>query len=514
MDLSKLSTDDLMALRDGDLSRVSTPTLKMLRGGDAPAAPQKADPTEGVGRPEALMIAAGRTTDRVLDGITQLYLKAKGDDKALGGLAQNVKSGDAPYAALREKFPFVTGLGEALPMLVAPVGGGTAGAMIGRSALAAAAPEALSYGSGEERLKRAGVAGVSGAIGGAAGLAATRLLKPAGTAVQGVSDDALAAAQRIGFKPTPGQVTGNPAMQNFENYLSQTIGSSGRMLRHNQANEMALNRAGARAMGATADDLGEGVMAGAKGRMAQEFERLQQITGPDMARPEFMQALIKIDSANVARGPYASGKIAEQIDKALDLAAMGKISGKAYKEIHTELASASTAAFRGGDATLGQSLKSIREALDDAAKASLGHADQKAWDTVRRQWEAYKVLVKGNVIESGNVSAPRVASKLRNDPRFRTGELSGELADIARVGEAFKGVQNPKSGQLAKEQINTLFGALRAGGDAVAGAAYMSRPMQAYLTNGLPIGQNSRYLLNRGGGLLGAPAGAVWLGAE
>jgi hypothetical protein len=463
---------------------------------------------------DSAMIGAGKTTTRIGQGLRQMYHGAMGNDKELAALKSEVDEENRLYDPLQKARPIATGVGEALPMLAVPVGGAGAGAMIGRGALAAAAPEALSYGSLKDRAKRAGVAGAGGALGGAVGLGVTRMLKPAGTAVQGVSDDALAAAERIGYKPTAGQVTGNRGLQQFENYLASSIGSGGRMARHAQGNQTAINRAASKAMGETADDLGEGVMGAAKARIGQEFERLQQITGPDMARPEFMQALIAVDASNVARGPYASAKIAQEVDKALDLAALGKISGKAYKEIHTELAGASTAAFKGGDATLGQAIKTIRESMDDAAKASLSGADQKAWDTVRRQWEAYKVLVKGNVAEAGDVSAARVASKLRGDPRFRTGQLSGELADVARVGEAFKGVQNPNSGQLSKDQINTLFGALRAGGDATAAAAYMSRPMQGYLTNGLPVGPNSRYMLSRGGGLLGVPGAFGYLGAE
>lgn len=478
-----------------------------------PTEVNKPSPADGVSRLQALAIAAGKKTDSILDGLTQMYLGAGGEGSALAALKQSVQQKEATYKPLREKYPFVTGVGEAVPSLAVPVTGGPA-AVVGTSALAAALPEALSYGSVEERLKRAGIAGTGGALGAMGGMFLGRLIKPAGKSAQ-VADDALAAAERIGFKPSAGQVTQNPALQNFENYLSRSVGSSDRMLGRAQANQTALNRAAAKAVGETADNVGEGVLGAASKNLGREFERLQQITGPDMARPEFMQALIKVDSANVAKGPYASARIAQEVDKALELATQGKISGSAYQEIRSELSSAASSAFKSGDSTVGQAIKTIREAMDDAAKASLGSADQKAWDVVRKQWEAYKVLVKGNVAEAGNVSAARVASKLRvNDPRFRTGQLSGELADIARVGEAFKGVQNPNSGQLARPQIDTLFGLLRAGADNAASRAYMSGPMQSYLTNTLPMGPNATFMLNRGGGLLGVPGTAAWLGVE
>lgn len=470
-----------------------------------------------ISRGQAFVKGAKHTADRVLDGITQMYLGARGEQSALGGLKQRVDEKAAAFQPVREKFPVVSALGEAAPMLAVPIGGGAGVAsMIGRTALAAATPELLAHGSVQDRAKRGALAGAGGAVGGALGLGVGKLLRPAGTAAQGVSDDALKAAERIGYKPTAGQITQNPAIQNFENYLAKSPGSAGRMQAVNQANQTALNRAAAKAMGENADNLGEGVIGAARARMGQEFERLQQITGPDMARPEFMQALVTVDSANVARGPFASKKISDIVDKGLDLAAQGKITGKAYKEIHTELASASTAAFRSGDATLGQAIKSIRESMDDAAKASLGYGDRQAWDTVRKQWEAYKVLVKGNVAEAGDVSAARVASKVRADPRFRTGQMSGELADIARVGEAFKGVQNPNSGNLAQQMLyGGPWGLPFAAGNNVAARAYLSPMGQAYMTEGLlPVGPGSQFLLNRGGGLLGQPSLKNWLGAE
>jgi hypothetical protein len=486
---------------------------------EAPAQgdPMARDMKAEYGPLDAAMVAAGKATSRLGQGIEQLYYKATGDQQGEARLQSEVDEENRLYKPLQQARPIATGVGEALPMLAVTVGGTTALAMAGRSALAAAVPEALSHGTMAERAGRAGVAGAGGAIGSLGGQAVTRLLRPAGTGAAAVGDDALHAAQRLGYHVTPGQATQNPAMMNFENYLSRSPGSAGRMQAVHTANQQALNRAGARAMGQNADELSEGVMNAARTQLGDEFQRLQQITGPDMARPEFMQALIRVDGANVARGPYASERIAREVDRALDLAAQGQIGGRAYREIHTELASASTAAFRSGDSTLGQALRTIRESLDDAARDSLGQGDRQAWDTVRRQWDAYKVLSKGNTVEAGNVSAARVASKLRSDPRFRTGQRQGELADIGRVGEAFKSVPNPNSGNLTQQMLygNPLSGIPMMVGNNIAARAYMSPLGQRYMTHGLlPVGQGSQAVLNRGGGLLGVPGAFGYLGAE
>jgi hypothetical protein len=478
-----------------------------------------ASPADTMGRGEAALVAAGRGTDQIVKGAQQLFYKATGNKAAEDELAQRQAEETALYQPLKEKFPVVTAIGEAAPMLAVPIGGaGGAMSTIGRSALAGAAPEALRYGTAQERLTRGAVGAVGGAAGAGLGLGIGRVLKPAGTAGAGVSDDALAAAARVGYKPTAGERTGNAAMRNFENYLARSPGSSGRMQVLSDANQAAINRTAAKAMGETSDDLGERVFGSAKDRIGSEFTRLQQITKPDVGTPKFLDALVKVDASNMARGPYASGSITKEVDRALNLAAQGKITGTAYKEIRTQISSSADEAFKGGDATLGQALKTIRESLDEAAKSSLGPADRKAWDVARKQWQAYKMLSKSNVAEGGNVSAARAASAVRREmPNFRAGGVNGELGDIARVGEAFKSVSNPNSGNLTQNMIygNPITGVPALLGNKAMGAAYMSPAAQKYFAQGLldigPVGQRE---LIRASGLLGIPAVQSGLGSQ
>jgi hypothetical protein len=474
---------------------------------------------DSMGRGQSALVAAGRGTDQIIKGVQQLFYKATGNKEAENRLAQTQAEETALYRPLKEKFPLVTAIGEAAPMLAVPIGGaGGAMATIGRSALAGAVPEALRYGTASERASRGALGALGGGVGAGIGVAAGRLLKPAGVSVAGASDDALAAAQRVGYVPTAGEKTGNAAMRNFENYLARSPGSSGRMQVASEANQTALNRAAAKAMGETSDDLGERVFASAKDRIGGDFTRLQQITKPDVGTPDFMDALVKIDAANAARLSYASPKITKEVDKALELAAQGKITGTAYKEIRTQISSSADEAFSAGDATLGQALKTIRNSLDDAAKGSLSPADRKAWDTARKQWQAYKILSKSNVAEGGNVSAARLASSVRRDmPDFRAGGVNGELGDIARIGEAFKSVSNPNSGNLTQNMIygNPITGLPALLGNKAMGAAYMSPAAQRYFSQGLldigPVGQRE---LIRASGLLGIPAVQGGLGSQ
>lgn len=495
---------------DGTDPTVIQSTVKrMVSSNPVPQGPQ-----EGMG--EAALIAAGRGTDKVVQGVRQLYNYATGDQSTLDKMATEQADNDKAFAPLREKFPIATGLAETAPALAA--GFLTGGSSILGGAAAAALPSVLGYGTAEERLKRGATDAVLGGTGAAAGKMLSRVLKPAGPGAAGASDTAMAAAQRIGYKPSPGQQTQNMGIQNFENYLARSPGSAGTMQAANNANQTALNRAGAKAMGEAADSLDEGVFAAAKDRIGGEFSRLGAITKPQLG-DEFINTLAKLEGSNSAKGSFANKEVTKLIDKGLDLAAKGDLDGVAYKEIRTELNNAKAAAFSSGDASVGQAYKALIKSLDKAAKDSLPDAaDRKAWDVARAEWQAFKTLSKSNIAEAGNLSGPRAAAAIRaKNPDFRSGGMSGELADVARIGEAFKSVPNPNSGNLMQQMIfgNPITGIPAMLGNKAAAAAFMSPLGQRYFSRGLlDVGQTGQSLLSRAGVQGAIPAGRNLLGVE
>lgn len=482
-----------------------------------PAQQKQPSVADEVGPLQAALIGAGRSTDKIINGVRQMYNAATGDQATLDKLAAEQQSNDQAYAPLKAARPWATGIGEAAPSLAVPIGGaGGAAAFIGKSALAGGLPGALSYGSLEDRARSGALGTAGGALGGALGLGIGKLLQPASKA-GAISQEAAQAAENIGLKLTAGQKTQNPALINFENYLSRSPGSSGAMQARAAQNATAMNTSAAKAMGQSADNLGEGVFSTAKNAIGAEFNRLGSVTKPQIG-DDFMAALANLEASNAARGSFRSKPIDSLIDKGLDLAATGKLTGTAYKEIRSELSSQAQTAFKGGDATYGQALKTVRNALDDAAKSSLSEADQKAWDVARSQWAAYKALSKSNVSEGGNVSAARLAATLRQGgDAFRTGAMKGPLADIGRVGEAVKGAQNPNSGQLVSQMLygNPLTGVPMMAGNKAMQWAYMKQPVQSYLTNGLAdLSPEALMLIQRGALPTGLPVVQCLLGAQ
>lgn len=457
---------------------------------------------------EALMVGAGKKTEDILSGLTQGYLKLRGEDKALSGLQQNVQAGLDVYAPLRRERPITTGLGEALPSMAVP----GAGASYGGAALAGALPELLSYGTAAERAKR-GAFGAGGAMAGRAlaGLLTTAL-KPAGAGIN-ADKEAMAAAERIGFKPLAGQATQNPALLNVENYFARRGGSGGTMQSIAQAQKEALNAAAAKSMGQEGTDLSGPLLSAAQDKIGGEFQRLQAITAPSLG-DDFVNALGKIEADNAAKGAFRNPQIDKVIQKGLDLAAQGNLSGQAYKEIRSELTAQAGSAFtKEGNAPLGQALKTVRDALDTAAKTSLSEADQKAWDVARNQWANWKILTKGNVAEAGDVSAARVAQALRaRGPSFRLGDIQGPLADVARIGEGFKGPLNPNSGALLAAGPMSW---LSAPVNYVAVQTYTAPVIQKWLREGIvDIGTNGELIVKATGVPLGIATSKNLLGIE
>lgn len=137
-------------------------------------------PFDDPGILQSILIGAGRTFDRIGKGAQQVYYGTKSQFEApslsstvLGGTPSQLKlkqlesdagSDDAAYAPLQQAHPFATGVGESIPSMVVPGGGGaTLGATMVRQAGAAAIPSLLSYGSAKDRLQGAAWNAVGGA---------------------------------------------------------------------------------------------------------------------------------------------------------------------------------------------------------------------------------------------------------------------------------------------------------------------------------------------------------------
>lgn len=212
-----------------------------LKQGPAPVAEAPAPMADVPGVAKTMLIGAGRTFDRVGKGMQQLYYGATGNDAELANLKQSAAEDDRLYQPLKDARPIATGIGESLPSLAIPAGGGaTLGANVLRMAAAGAIPGALEYGTAGERGGRAALGALSGAavplaVAGVRGIAPlfhSPERKAVDALMKSLDEPASAAASRLrgaaelvpGAAPTVGQALGSPKLNTLERVVSETPG--------------------------------------------------------------------------------------------------------------------------------------------------------------------------------------------------------------------------------------------------------------------------------------------------
>jgi hypothetical protein len=270
-------------------------------------------------------------------------------------------------------------------------------------------------------------------------------------------------------------------------------------------------------MGETAPSLTDDVLNAAKSRIGGQFDAIAGRNTVDVTQSPLLGALIKLDTEQRALGSFADDSVNKLIDKGLDLAARGQVDGKTYQVIRSTLGKRAESSFNGGNAELGQALKQVQRALDDAANSSISPADRAAWAQARAQYTAYKLASKrGNVVEGGNVSPARLSSKIDK----QRGDIPQELRDIGLIGETFKPLAD--SGTAS----NSVVQALISGGAGLLGPAALATTIaapvatqkflqskigQKYLTQGIAslTPYEKRLLELSGAGLLSASAPAM-----
>lgn len=471
------------------------------------------------GMMEAGLIGAGRTIDRVGKGLKQGALEV-GDRLGFSGARpelDRMKTAEDEntryYGDLQKAQPVSTFIGEALPMLAAiPAAGSVAGA-----ALAGALPGALEYGSLDERAGRA----VGGAVGGGLGTVAGKMV---GRAVQpfrppaGLNQTGRDAADRLGVQLRPGEITGSKPMQWMESVMNDLPFSASMAEKAQAARQGAINRAGARSIGQTANLVTEDVLANARGAISGVFDSVLSKTRVHLD-PQFQAEVKHITNSKVM-------KVLRDEDTQAIIAPFqnmpqgGRIhvDGDWFQANKTALNDAIRGAYTAGQPGKARALEKFENALDDAATRSMSSADRRAYDAARKQWANLRALEAGQVVEAGNVVPSRVDAVLRNRYKaaYKEGKINGPLADVGRLSQAYKAL--PQSGTAPR----ALYQGIAAGSAfanplgtlaALAAPPIAQKFMQSnagrhYLTKGMAnITPEMEKLLMRGGfGLLGAPA--------
>lgn len=272
---------------------------------------------------------------------------------------------------------------------------------------------------------------------------AGRVVKPV-QAVQTPTDTALVQkAKDMGMNLSAAQETGSKPLRWIDSALDNLPYTAGQQAARKADQRAIWQRAALKQAGADADAATTDVMGQAKQRLGDTFNSLSAKTQNVALGDDFLNAISAIDAKKT---PFSVG-VDSVIDKALELAAQGKISGREYQNVRTSLTNASKGAWA-SNPELGQALKSLRGALDDAAESSLAPADRALWGEARAQYQALKTIQKAVDPTTGAISPKKLVNELgRSNPNGMVyGQGDQTMPNIARVGKQFIAETLPDSG--------------------------------------------------------------------
>lgn len=500
---------------DVDAARTLARAIKEARN-SAPPQQEQAPAIDDPGFGQSALIGMGRQADRLAKGVKQMGLTVASpfSDAAkaeLGNMAQQEAENTRLYKPLQEAQPWATGLGEASTLLAAPImGAGMAGV-----AASAALPGLIEYGTPEERLQRGATGAVGGALGAAAGKGVARLVKPT-EALTGAQKGVIEAADRLGVKLTSGEASGNRALKWAEASSADMPIASGIASKRVAGNDKAMAQAATRALGQQSDEVTEGVLAGARERISGEFDRVLK---------PLQVTLDKSFSAEV-KAITGSKVMKELRDESVDAMlepfknipqGKVKVSGEWFQQNKTALDMAIRSAYNNGQPGKAMALESFEEALDRAAKRSMGK-DAPAYESARKQWANLRMLETGKVVDGGRVMPGRLDSAMttRYKGAYKEGKIGGELADIAKLAGTLRPPPNsgtvPRSfwtgAALTGAAVEPTTAAMAVGAPTLLQGITASPAMRKYMTKGLmnlsPEDELKLLSLGARGGLLGA----------
>jgi hypothetical protein len=178
--------------------------------------------------------------------------------------------------------------------------------------------------------------------------------------------------------------------------------------------------------------------------------------------------------------------------------AVPELSGQQYQTFRSDLTKSVSALYKSGKAGAADALKGVRDALDDAAVASLPADQAAAWNTARTNYANFKVIEKaagqGTVASrsSGTLSPSALTSVLRQRQGDAFSRTTGGLNDVASLkqylADTFPNSGTPTIGANAMAFYNPGMAfapaaAVNLGQRAMTGGGPVSSVVRNYLAN-------------------------------
>lgn len=416
------------------------------------------------------------------------------------------------YGQLTGRYPYVTAAGDATPRIAAAIAApGTIPAQMGVQG----AIGALEYGTPQERTKRAVVDAGLVPVGAAAGGLINKALKPLTQSLTPSMEAAMAAAERIGYRPQLSAMTGQAGRPNPIIRAIEAPPEAAQV-----ANQQAINAAAARSMGQSGDSLGSDILQAARNEMGAKFDAAFANKQINLGKP-FRDALDAATPQNAipALRSIDADTIVNQL-KAYSVANQ-QVPADWIKTQKSLLDNKIRSAYNSGQDDAARALEGIEKVLDNSLRSSMNATEKVQYNELLKKWANLRTLETKGATKGGNVDPKKVADILerRYSNAYKEGKLTGELPDMARIAESLMVKPAATTGNFAQFMANP-FGRSAAG--AGIGGALFGPPgvvigglapvvaqkglntelVRKWLTTGL--GQIPSKAVNKGAGVAGA----------
>lgn len=459
---------------------------------DSAPAPTAYDPTETMSGPERVLAGVGRGMMSVARGF--------------GGLVGAVNQADVDEAAKLDSPLLATKGGKAGNVLGTAAVLAPAALIPGANTLAGAA--ALGGATGalttEGGLKERAIGAATGAVAGPLALGAGRMiggaLKASPKALSQAQTVAAGAAEKLGFKLSPGYATGSKSLQRVEAALESNPVTSGGFDALAAHNQRTLNQITAKAIGQDGEtELSAPVIGKAFSDVGKIYEKVRSKDAVPLDTGALTGKLMNIidDHAGQYAGSSEVGSNA-LFRRMSDFAQAGTATREQLASLSSNLGKAIKNQFTSpsGDRAMGSALAQAKDLVDDSLEGALTGQLAKDFTKARGIYRTLMQLTGNtNIVNpsNGNVNGRALASLLQRKDGLgftRAGNQT-DLYNAARFAQAFPKIVGDSGTATRSMGAADYLAALPA---RVGTSAYLSRPGVAgaqATVNALRGGQNA-----------------------
>jgi len=274
----------------------------------------------------------------------------------------------------------------------------------------------------------------------------------------------LAQALQTGMKPLPSQIKESKALAALERFMQLAPGSRQEFIKFGKENQIAANRAVAKAFGGVEPTLVPRAMRDADDALSNAYNQLltgKSINVDNQARTQLVDAFNKNTALNEFK--VGSPRVSEFADALIN---KQQISAPFWKEVRSEVAQY-VYGLEGAQKTVGMR---VLEQFDDIARRSLGARDYETLRGIDKKYAALKAFEDAYarnpaIIQAGDVDINKFAQQYAavepmNVLYGRRQGRGGEYVPLAESVGAYNIFTAPKA---ASTQATTLPGLMRAG---------------------------------------------------